>query len=101
MSGIERILVISTGHVSEDTADWLDSIDWFSEGPSGNKYGEYGWFMYAHDDPACIPSPPHAPAGQYPTDLWAVFEKARELGAFYVLLDCDAIKINGLKTWEW
>lgn len=98
---IEKMLVLSTAHVTKETAEWLDKIDWLNEGPAGNTYGTYGWFTYAHDDNTCEPSAPHAPEGEYPADLWAVFQKARELGASYVLLDCDATEIDGLPEYDW
>ena len=58
-------------------------------GPCGGPTA-YGWFMYAHDDNTCEPSPEHAPEGEYPADLWACMKKANEMGADYIMFDCDS-----------
>jgi hypothetical protein len=86
---LRAFLDLSTGHLTQQTREWLDNLDWKTEGPAGGA-GPHGWFIYAHDDNSCQPSAPHAPSGEFPPDLWACIEKAKELGADYVLFDCDA-----------
>lgn len=99
---LRAMLDLSTTCLSPETREWLDGLDWNKEGPSGGK-GPYGWFLYAHDDNLCLPSAPHAPDGEFPSDLWACFCRARELGADYVQFDCDAVSddpaVSDLAKW--
>ncbi len=90
-----RFVVISTAHVSETTARRLDdtpSKDW----PClGGPYGEYGWFLYAHDE--------NAGAGPdiIPDELFKVMIWARRLGFDYILFDCDADQVEELPAFDW
>lgn len=93
---IAPMLVLSTAHLTRETSDWLESIDWVKEGPAGGPYLDYGFFSYVHDDNACFPSAPHAPEGEFPADLWAIYEFACARGCSYVLIDRDADTIDGL-----
>jgi len=99
MPELRTFLTIGTGHLTKETADWLNGLDFKKEGPAGGATA-YGWFFYAHDDNVCQGAP-HAPEGEFPPDLWGIFKKTRELGAQYVMLDCDAAPLDDLPTYEW
>ena len=86
---LRAFLDLSTGCLCKQTREWLEKMDWQNEGPCGGPTA-YGWFMYAHDDNTCEPSPEHAPQGEYPADLWACMKKANEMGADYIMFDCDS-----------
>lgn len=86
---IRRFLDLSSGHLSSDTHAWLDAqlADAVLRAPDntlaatiGGGKTRYGWFIYA----------PERVAEGLPADLTTVLLKAREQGAEYVLLDCDA-----------
>jgi hypothetical protein len=86
---IRRFLDLSTGHLSPDTHAWLDAqlADAVLRAPDntqaatiGGGKTRHGWFIYA----------PDRVAEGMPADLTTVLLKAREQGAEYVLLDCDA-----------
>lgn len=88
-------VVISTGHVSQDTARMLEqtpSIDWPCV---GGRYSQYGWFIYAHDVKEFVGT------GRIPDDLFAVMTWARNQGLEYLLLDCDGDQIEGLPAFDW
>jgi len=86
---IRPFLDLSSGHLSPDTQAWLDAqlADTVLRARekshaamiAGGKT-RYGWFIYA----------PEGVAEGLPADLTTVLLKAREQGAEYVLLDCDA-----------
>lgn len=96
---LRAFLDLSTGHLTHRTRRWLDGLDWVNEGPFGASTS-YGWFIYAHDDDVCQPSAPHAPPGRFPADLWACMCRANELGADYLLFDCDAMEVEGLPVYD-
>lgn len=86
---IRSFLDLSSGHLSPETQAWLDAqlADDLLRAPenapaamiAGGKT-RYGWFVYAPEDVS----------DGLPKDLMIVLRKAREQGAEYVLLDCDA-----------
>jgi hypothetical protein len=87
--GLRIFLDISSGHLSPETWAWLDDQladrvlrDPNSEGATRIAGGKtrYGWLVYA----------PEGVAEGLPQDLEAILVHAREQGAEYVLLDCDA-----------
>lgn len=91
---IRKILVLSTAHLSPATLAHLNatpSDDW---GHSGNPI-DYGFFMYAHEE-----RPEFTPELRCPDDVWAICVKARELGADYIKLDCDAEEVEGLEVYD-
>lgn len=92
---LRRFLVLSTAHVSEATAKRLDGspvADW----PClGGPYGEYGWFLYAHDENAGVGK------DRIPDDLFAVMTYVRKQGYDYLLLDCDGDEVADLPCFDW
>lgn len=87
---IAQTLVLSTGHISDETRRRL-------EGPiagwpaCGGPYSEYGWFLYADKT---------RPMGT-PDDLWDIMVFARQQGCQYVLLDQDGLVVEGLREYDW
>lgn len=98
---IHRTAFISTAHLSIQTRNWLEALDWDKEGPAGGPI-TYGWFSYCHDDNICSPSAAHAPAGEYPADLWACYEfmRAQSDPIHYVRFDSDANTVDGLPEYD-
>lgn len=95
MSDLEimKTLVLSTGHVSKETAEFLDAC-----GVAGNflivtsvPFGDYGWLV-----PTCA-----AEEGGCPADLKVVLEFAARHDCTWVRLDCDGNRIDDLPSWEW
>lgn len=102
---VHKYLDLSTAHLTPATRAWLDALDWETEGPSGGPH-PYGWNLYAHDDNTVsnaagkTPMPAGTPEGQYPADLWACFEKARELGCTRVHFDTDGEPSDALPCYD-
>lgn len=92
---IHRFVVISTAHVSETTAKRLNNTPAKKWPGLGGPYGEYGWFLYAHDENAGV-GPDVIPA-----ELFGVMTWARKQGFDYILFDCDADQIEGLPAFDW
>jgi hypothetical protein len=92
---IRKFVVVSTAHVSEATAKSLDDHPNTKWPCLGGPYGEYGWFLYAHDEN----SGPERDA--IPDDLFEVMTWARRRGFAYILLDCDADEVGGLPIHRW
>lgn len=92
---VRRFVVISTGHVTEKTARFLDTTPAPQWPFAGGQYGDYGWFVYAHDENCGVG------ADAIPDDLFDVMTWARRSGFDYILLDCDGETVDGLATHEW
>ncbi len=92
---LRTFVVISTAHLTEQTARYLDRTaakDWPCV---GGPYGEYGWLVYAHEincdvDPDAIPA-----------DLFAVMAWAREQDVHHILFDCDGPAVDDLPVHDW
>ena len=86
---LELALAISTGHVSQETAEHLDSktVEVLSY-----PLGKDGWMIYAEELPG---------TGPIPADLEKVLAFAKSLGCVWLLLDCDAPAIDELPTFDW
>lgn len=88
---IAKMLTISTGHVSRETAAKLEHggacfLSIFAK-------GEYGWFIFvARDDDSMGGAPP---------DLAACIAKARALGCDWLCLDRDGDELDGLPVYDW
>lgn len=95
MSALEfrRLIVISTGHLTEATARLLDVMPCRQWPCLGGRYGEYGWFVYAHDE--------NSGADSVPEDLFAVMLWARKQGCDHVLFDCDGSIMDELAHFDW
>lgn len=89
---VRNTLVISTSHVTAVTAAMLDTTPLKDWPVVGGPCGEYGWFVYAHDEDV---------DGKIPVEMMAVFRFARRCGCDYVLFDRDGEVREELDTWEW
>jgi hypothetical protein len=81
---IQRVLVLSTAHVSNNTKRLLHHDD-DCVGVSFEK-GRFGWWVWVDTDG---PDPDNEPEDM-PADLRAVCAYARALQCGWVCLDCDA-----------
>ena len=91
---IRRFLNASSGHLSAATWQWLDgqTTDEVVRNPA-NRSAEipggrtrHGWFVTADVDPT----------GSIPADLAVLMRYARQRGCGYLLLDTDALPMEGL-----
>lgn len=87
---IVKMLNISTGHVSKETADLLN----------GNKLDdvwtiphEYGWIVFVSEYVEKEPVPQ--------ADMQQVLVFARKHGCDYIKFDCDASLIDELPKYSW
>ena len=87
---IRKLLVLSTGHLTKDTVDYLDRTDPAIWGFAGGHYGDAGYFCYAYDDAVGVPD-----------DLLGVMRFARTHGCVNVLFDKDAEQIDNLPYYDW
>ena len=87
ITAIEAMLVLSTGHLTEETCN-LFLADY--HGPAWRK-GDYGWFVYVPEDED----------RELPPDLTACLALARAKGAFWVMFDRDEVQIDDLSTYDW
>lgn len=100
MPEIQNMMVLSTGHFSKETLQWLTDIDWTCEGPAGGDI-PYGWFLYAHDDNMTYKRiDGKLTAIEFPPDLWACFEYARKHHCHYIRFDCDLETVDDLPSYE-
>ncbi len=91
---LEKILILSTAHLSVATLDYLNATHSDLWPHSGNRV-DYGFLMYAHDE-----RPTFDPGKKCPDEVWACCVKARELGADWLKFDCDADEIDGLEVFD-
>lgn len=96
MSNIRLALVLSTGHVTEETARLLDAIPvsaWEKElGVTGGRYGEYGWFVYCS---------PRNDGDRIAADLFSVMQFAIAKGCEHILFDRDEPFEPELPRYDW
>jgi hypothetical protein len=86
---ITPALTLSTMHITKETCIQLKGWVTDPQGPvMVHETGEYGWWVYVHDD-----GDP-----EVPSDLSAVLDYAQDLGCFWVRLDCDAPCDDNLPT---
>ena len=89
----QRVLDISTGHVSQKTRDMLDRCavtDW----PCAGFVGPYGYTIYAHDENSGLGD------NLIPDDLWHVLRTAHAFGYDYVMFDRDGDQVGWLPWYE-
>jgi hypothetical protein len=98
---VVRMLVLSTAHVSKETADLLNergSEALFTFYPKG----DYGWMIpvqrLQHEKTGAISV---ANPERMPGDLVQVMVMALNERCEWVMFDCDADQIPGLPVYEW
>lgn len=94
---IEKILTLSTAHVTADTAAQLDDRQHQMLGIAPFicfQKDDYGWFVH-------VPTVPEVTwHGQIPPDLNACMAMARAEGCTWLMFDCDADPVEGLPTYD-
>lgn len=103
ISHSEKIAVVSTAHVTRETADKLalaypygassNGAAYREELPLGYAHGEYGWLLLTSDTEG-VPE-------RCPPELAALLRQAQESGCEWLLLDRDAAIDPDLPSWEW
>lgn len=85
---IFKYMDLSTGHISHQTAEWLD------ENPEGiimYPKGEYGWFIHVSEETD----------EQVPADLAKVLKFAQKKNCAWLVLDRDGESIDELEKFDW
>ena len=90
---ISKMLTISTGHVSKETAELLDYDN--INGIVVYQKDEYGWFILAssYND--------YDLEEDLPKDLVVVLEFALSHGCEWLCLDCDGEVLDDLEVFDW
>ncbi|WP_437387427.1 hypothetical protein [Brucella intermedia] len=90
---MDKVLTISTGHVTEATAERLskDNIP----GTIVFEKGVYGWLLWTGIEPD------EETLAGIPVELWQVIQFAKSLGCEWLMLDRDADQITALEVWDW
>lgn len=107
MLPIDKMLTISTAHVSQETAKLLDqepednrmALTVYEKGAPGESFG---WFIYL--DPHYQGSgfsEQLAAHGRIPEDLAGCLRLANDAGCGILCLDQDGAVLPYLKTYEW
>ena len=93
---IEKMLVVSTTHISQKTAMWLSNGEY--SGALFDKRDEdlFGWFIGINLD-----EPDTYLDTNIPEDLRAIFEKAAEEECWWICLDREGFEIDGLAKYQW
>jgi hypothetical protein len=94
--GTNRYLDLSTGHVSEQTMDWLNEATPSQSHCSGITVApyEYGAFLSVPSEAAAIDDLECA------DDLKTVLKYARSIGCDVVRFDSDAMLVAGLQYFD-
>ena len=83
---IEPMLVLSTGNLTFETCNhWLKQSD-----HAVFEKGDYGWFVYVGE-----------PGDDFPDDLRACMEIARQRGCCWIMFDRDAEASAELPSYDW
>lgn len=92
MKDIRQFLIVSTIHVTQETAKMLDETPVKDWPVAGGPWGTYGWFMWCREEDL---------EGNIPPELMGVFDFARAAGCNYVLFDRDGDQRDDLPQFEW
>lgn len=90
--GVETMLVISTGHVTGDTANALDNVT-TDFGFAIFPKGDHGWMIH-------IPAEAN-PEEEAPDELDALIAHCRKLGINWLCLDRDAAEHPEFTIFDW
>lgn len=91
---IAKYLDISTGHVSKETAEWIEeqtTTRSFEGGVIAYMKGEYGWIVYVHEEVG----------DDVPLDLVEVLVYARKKKCIWIMFDADGEQIKQLPMFDW
>jgi hypothetical protein len=85
---IEKMLVLSTGHLQHDTCtQWLDTAPF-----AAFTKADYGWFVFVPED---------LEEEVVPEELLACFVLARAQGCEWLMFDRDADTLDTLPVFAW
>lgn len=106
---IEKMMCLSTGHVSAKTADALNmavryrGVDLGDDAPTPwvgmlpvYPHGEYGWLFAVGDTIDC-----HTTRAHMPHEFLAILDLCEKEGCCWLLLDRDADLLDTLPTYDW
>lgn len=98
---IEKVLVLSTAHLTKEVAEELPVFSTNDADPANRPWWpawtrEEGWMFYV--PPRDVDDDRYKVA---PVCIQACVNLARELGCCWLMFDCDGTCIDGLPTWEW
>jgi len=100
---VERVAVLSTGHVTKEDCEKLDQ-DFQRSEHALIVYvkDEYGFWVYVPSDQAVF-AETHQNAQQagYSEAFLHIFTLARNQGCIWLMLDRDAEQIDGLPQFDW
>jgi len=85
MSSQRNLMVLSTAHLTEETAKLLTSLQTEDWPCAGGLYGTYGFFVYCHEENPAVDDP----RDRIPDDLFAVMQFALAKGFSHILFDQD------------
>lgn len=95
------MLVVSTSHISRETADCIEAVvDTLAAGGDGPKWAptftrDEGWVFYVGN----VAGEHKAPVA--PVDLALVMDYAHSHGCAWLMFDCDGQLVDDLPTFEW
>lgn len=96
MPEIHKMLVMSTAHVSEETAKLIDEAYDRKHAWAPAFARAEGWLFYVGDE-----NPVVKHGLDYPEEFAALFSFAMEQGCTWLMLDRDGDTVDNLPTFEW
>ena len=93
---IERVLSISTAHISAETDEKLRNGDMDEAGMSVYEKGEFGWFIFVDHVVECFWY-----KDEIPEDLMRCIRLAQANHCEWLCLDRDAETVDNLPTYDW
>lgn len=93
---VDAVLTLSTAHVCEGTAKWLDELqEGMGHCPTIAVYskGEFGWWLHLMDD--------FGPISDLPEDLQPLITYIHERGIGWLCLDRDGPEDAQFTLYEW
>lgn len=88
---INKMLTVSTGHISKETAELLDKDNIY--GLVVYQKDEYGWFIFLSEEDDYY-------AG-IPDELLKLIKFAKDLGCSWLCLDRDGDVLEYLEVFDW
>lgn len=91
------VAILSTAHVSKETAQLLNSSPCAKWPIHGGPCNETGWFMYCHDENTGETTD----QDYIPDDLFSLMTAVRKRGCDYILFDCDEEPNPDFHVYDW
>lgn len=95
----QKILDISTGHLTKKDNDLLKDEDSMNNPISSYKF-EYGYFVHVSEDSMEELTPIIKSAG-YSDEFLIILSKAKELKCSYIKFDSDGFLYTDLNSFDW